>query len=203
MNIFFIGDSNARLFYYCSNFNIIRDEAGTDKFLKGSGLEHFNNHKISFMWKSGMSMRRLNETYIFDTIKKSGFSNIVPDIFLFEFGTLDLKVKSLTFSEIDDLVINYLKKIKEFCNKFNAEFYVITPIVHKNYNVEKNTKYFIDSLYYFCEMLKINDPIDLSKIIKNDFVVDYQDEYHHLNLDDSRKALTYMLEEVAQRVDSK
>jgi hypothetical protein len=200
MNIIFIGDSTT-LFYNLSfkkeMIELFKDEVSEvypAEWFESHSKINFEGHDITFIWKSAMSCSRVNKLYLEDRISQAGVESLDESIVLLAFGTVDVRLKIESVSQIDDIVFRYIKKSLEFSNSHNVKMFFTTPIIHPDYADPELTEYFHQSLSKTCKNLGLSEPINIFDVIEKRYSSEPWDVYLHLDTKNSQIALKYIID---------
>jgi hypothetical protein len=141
-----------------------------------------------------MSCSRVNKLYLEDRISQAGIESLDKSIVLLAFGTVDVRLKIESISQIDDIVFRYINKSLEFSNSNNVKMFFTTPIIHPDYADSELTEYFHQSLSKTCKSLGLSDPINVFDVIEKRYSSEPWDIYLHLDTKNSQIALRYIID---------
>lgn len=164
----------------------------------GSSTILHEDYELSFIWKSGLPTARVNTKYLNERLANSNISIDKDDAvsFVFVFGRSDLQNRIHTIYDVDKVLLNYMNKCLDFCSQYSASAFFCTPIIHEKYTPITFINYFNNLLGFFCETMDRANLIDFTKIISPNHESDPRDKDTHLTLEDSKKALSFMLDTI-------
>jgi hypothetical protein len=214
-NVYFFGDSNVRFFKesisgwhnFISDNDVERKKEISNKpesYFTGFSSNVFKNQQITFIWQGGFPISRVNKTYLQDKLGMA-IGDILLDnspIFVFQYGRADIQLRLKDFTQIDNLLLKYIKSCTEFANDHNAIAYFSTPIVPRGEASIELIKHFNDTLALYCENFNESRFIDLYSVVGVDFIPEAWDKYRHTNEKDSLKLLNYIISVITKETNA-
>lgn len=189
--LIFFGDSHVSYLSGDQNVRLIQSLAkqNSENWPKQFSIGKYQVEDKIFFWKNAGTAWSLTVESLKEMIDEDVLNP--GDVCFFIFGSVDLVNKLVKFKNTKELVHKYVTECLMFCKMNNTVPIFVSPLYNGNsdqYNI------FIKCLTEECLKNKIFAPIVLSDNAISRFYVG-DDMYNHLNEDDSKKALDYIIKE--------
>ena len=190
--IIFIGDSHTWFFSGDPKAREMQEEAKVDssRWTPVFTIGSYNSDKAMFMWRIGTTAYSLNLGLLKEIVgdnKIEAGSTIV-----FNFGAIDLHKNLEKYDNAKKVVNRYVNICTSFANLYKANPIFASPMYNGN---SKNYDIFVESLKKESRLRGLDDPLVLvGNIVPREFEKD--DEHNHLNKEDSKRCLEYMLSKI-------
>lgn len=200
-DVWFFGDSNAGFFNAAVNGTTQELRLKPESYWTGYEKQSFMGHDIHFFWQTTLAMTRVTPTYLNKRIREEapGHLPTKESVIVFQFGRVDLQLKGYSFFELEKALSRYILDCYKFGQYYGARIVFTTPIANENSLDRSLANHFDNLLFYYCESLGIDSPIDITKIVGRSFPSEHWDEHLHLVEKDS----VFVLEHIMGKIFNK
>ena len=200
--VFLFGDSNA--LFFARSFSDW-DHANRAEWEPGkTGVDRLtlDNVEATFLWKAAMPTARVNVKYLEDRVADLGSSSehIYGSVLIFMFGRIDLQFRVRSRRDVDKIIPDYLSTVLKFAKSSGAKTTLVcSPIINTvSLADEEIINYYSQVLGHYCDSIAGTEYIDLSPFAPTNYISDLGDSGDHLNKEDSRKAMKFILSKAVE-----
>lgn len=145
---------------------------------------------VHFFWEHGKTAYSVTKEYMLDFIKDD-LDNI--STIVFSYGCLDVYLHINKYNNEKYVVKKYVDECLALCKSLNCTPVFVYPIAHIIW--DKIATRFNNALKDECASRGLDEPIQiLGNIVNKDFLT--EDTYIHLGVEDSRRAIEYIVSKV-------